>query len=71
VHGEIARIATCYGVSRLFVYKLLWPLPLLYAREVCAPDAPDALRNEVDRHILLLRFEGHCALERIAHILTQ
>jgi hypothetical protein len=24
VYGEITRIARCYQVSRLFVYKLLW-----------------------------------------------
>jgi hypothetical protein len=61
----------CYRVSRLFVYKLLWQLPLLYALEVCAPDASGALRKEVDRHILLLRLEGHCALESIAQIIGQ
>jgi len=29
------------------------------------------MRKEVDRHILLLRLEGHCALERISQILKQ
>ena len=71
VYGEITRIATCYRVSRLFVYKLLWQLRLLYELDVCEPGAPQALRQEVDRHILLLRFEGHCALERISQILKQ
>jgi hypothetical protein len=71
VYGAITRIAQSYGVSRLFVYKLLWQLMLLYALEVGAPDAPEAIRAEVDRHILLLRFEGQCALERISQILKQ
>ena len=26
VYGEITRIANCYRVSRLFVYKLVWQL---------------------------------------------
>src|SRR5215813_6432480 len=71
VYGAITRIAQSYRVSRLFVYKLLWQLMLLYELEVCAPDSPEAIRKEVDRHILLLRFEGHCALERMAQILKQ
>jgi hypothetical protein len=71
VYGAITRIAQSYCVSRLFVYKLLWQLMLLYELEVGAPDAPEAIRKEVDRHILLLRFEGHCALERISQILKQ
>lgn len=71
VYGEITRIAKCYRVSRLFIYKLLWPLMLLYDLEVGATRAPEAIRKEVDRHILLLRFEGHCALERISQILKQ
>jgi hypothetical protein len=71
MYGAITRIAQSYCVSRLFVYKLLWQLMLLYELEVGAPDAPEAIRAEVDRHILLLRFEGHCALERISHILKQ
>jgi hypothetical protein len=29
------------------------------------------MRKEVDRHILLLRLEGHCALERMSQILKQ
>jgi hypothetical protein len=71
VYGAITQIAQSYRVSRLFVYKLLWQLMLLYELEVCAPSSPEAVRKEVDRHILLLRFEGHCALERIAQILKQ
>jgi hypothetical protein len=71
VYGAITRIAQSYGVSRLFVYNLLWQLMLLYELEVGAPDSPAAIRKEVDRHILLLRFEGHCALERISQILKQ
>jgi hypothetical protein len=71
VYGAITRIARSYCVSRLFVYKLLWQLLLLYELEVGAPDSPEAIRKEVDRHILLLRFEGHCALERIAQSLKQ
>jgi hypothetical protein len=55
----------------LFVYKLLWQLRLLYELAECDLDAPEAIRTEVDRHILLLRLEGHCALERISHILKQ
>jgi hypothetical protein len=71
IYGAITQIAKSYRVSRLFVYKLLWQLMLLYELEVCAPSSPEAVRKEVDRHILLLRFEGHCALERIAQILKQ
>jgi len=71
VYGEITRIAKCYRVSRLFIYKLLWPLMLLYDLDVGDPHSPEAIRKEVDRHILLLRFEGYCALERISQILKQ
>jgi hypothetical protein len=70
-YGEITRIARCYCVSRLFVYTLLGKLLLLYELEVGHPASPAGLRKEVDRHILLLRFEGHCALERISQILKQ
>ena len=71
VYGASTQIATSYRVSRLFVYKLLWQLMLLYELDVCAPGSPEASRKEVDRHILLLRLEGHCALERISQILKQ
>jgi hypothetical protein len=71
VYGAITRIAQSYCVSRLFVYNLLWQLMLLYELEVGTPEAPEAIRKEVDRHILLLRLEGHCALERISQILKQ
>ena len=71
VYGEITRIAKSYQVSRLFVYKLLWQLMLLYELEVCEFSSSEAIRKEVDRHILLLRFEGHCALERISQIVKQ
>jgi hypothetical protein len=71
VYGAITPRAKSYRVSRLFVYTLLWQLMLLYELEVYAPSSPEAVRKEVDRHILLLRFEGPCALERIAQILTQ
>ena len=71
VYGEITRIAKCYRVSRLFVYKLLWPFMLLYDLDVGDTRSPEVIRKEVDRHILLLRFEGHCALERMAQILKQ
>ena len=71
VYGEITRIANCYQVSRQFVYSLLWQLRLLFELEVSAAVAPAALTKEVDRHILLLRLEGHCALESIAQIIKQ
>lgn len=71
VYGEITRRAKCYRVSRLFIDKLLWQLMLLYELAVRDPGSPEAIRKEVDRHILLLRLEGHCALERIAQILKQ
>ena len=71
VYGAITRIAKSYRVSRLFVYTLLWQLMLLYELDMGAPGSPEAIRKEVDRHILLLRLEGHCALERISHILKQ
>src|SRR5207248_11779619 len=69
VYGEITRIAKCYRVSRLFIYTLLLPLMLLYDLDVGDPHSPEAIRKEVDRHILLLRFEWYCALERISQIL--
>ena len=71
VYGEITRIANCYQVSRQFVYSLLWQLRLLFELEVSAAVVPAALTKEVDRHILLLRMEGHCALESIAQIIAQ
>jgi hypothetical protein len=55
----------------LFVSKLLWQLMLLYELDVCAPGSPEAIRKEVDRHILLLRLEGYCALARISQIIKQ
>ena len=71
VYGEITRIAQAYRVSRLFVYKLVWQLRLLFELAECDRSAPEAIRTEVDRHILLLRLEGHCALERMSQILKQ
>lgn len=71
VYGEITRIAQAYRVSRLFVYKLVWQLRLLYELAECGVSGPEAIRTEVDRHILLLRLEGHCALERMSKILKQ
>ena len=71
VYGEITRIAKCSRVSRLFIYTLLWPLMLLYDLDVGDTRSPEAIRKEVDRPILLLRFEGSCALERLAQILKQ
>src|SRR4030095_9533332 len=71
VYGEITRIAQSYQVSRLFVYKLVWQLLTVYALRVCDPASAQAIRKEVDRHILLLGLEGHCLLERISQILMQ
>jgi hypothetical protein len=71
VYGAITRRAKSYRVSRLFVYTLLWQLMLLYELDMGAPGSPAAIRKEVDRHILWLRLEGHCALERISQILKQ
>src|SRR5919109_628926 len=71
VYGAITRIAKSYRVSRLFVDTLLWQLMLLYELDMGAPGSPEAIRKEVDRHILLLRLEGHCALEAISQILKQ
>src|SRR5438067_11209019 len=71
VYGEITRIAKCYRVSRLFIYKLLWPLMLLYDLDVGDPHSAEAIRKEVDRHILLLGFEGYCGLARSAQTLKQ
>ena len=71
VYGEITRIARFYQVSRLFVYKLLWQLLALYTLEICDPLSAQAIRQEVDRYILLLRLEVHCSLEAISHILKQ
>jgi hypothetical protein len=71
VYGEITRIAQSYQVSRLFVYKLVWQLLTVYALRVCDPASAQAIRKEVDRHILLLRLEGQCALESISQIIQQ
>jgi hypothetical protein len=71
VYGEITRIAQSYQVSRLFVYKLVWQLPTVYALQVREPSSAQAIRKEVDRHILLLRLEGPCALESISQIIKQ
>src|SRR5215468_4679248 len=71
VYGEITRIAQAYQVSRLFVYKLVWQLLTVYALRVCDLASAQAIRIEVDRHILLLRLEGHCSLERISQIIKQ
>lgn len=71
VYGESTRIAKGYRVSRLFVYKLLWQLLTLYTLEVRAASSVQAIRTEVDRHILLLRLEGHWSLERSSHLIGQ
>jgi hypothetical protein len=71
VYGEITRLAQSYQVSRLFVYKLVWQLLTVYALRVCDPSSAQTIRKEVDRHILLLRLEGHCSLERISQIIKQ
>ena len=71
VYGEMTRIANYYQVSRLFVYQLRWQLSLLYELKVCATDSPQAIGAYVDRHILLLRLEGRCPLERISQIVQQ
>jgi hypothetical protein len=71
VYGEITRRAQSYQVSRLFVYKLVWQLLTVYALQVCEPSSTQAMRKEVDRHILLLRLEGQCSLENISQILKQ
>jgi hypothetical protein len=55
----------------LFISKRLWPLLLLDDLAVGAPRSPEAIRTEVDRHLLVLRFEGHGALARLAPIRTQ
>ena len=53
VYGAITRIAKSYRVARLFVYTLLWQLRLLYELDMGAPSSPEAVRKEVDRHILV------------------
>lgn len=70
IDGEITRIAQSYQVARLFVSPLVWQLLTVYALRVGDPSSALATRKEVDRHSLLRRLEGHCALERISHILT-
>jgi hypothetical protein len=71
VYGEITRIAQAYQVSRLFVSKLVWQLLTVYALRVCDPASAQAIRKEVERHILLLRLEGQCSLESISQIIKQ
>jgi hypothetical protein len=55
----------------LFVDTLVWQLRTFYTLEGCAASSMQALRTEVDRPILLRRLEGHCALERLSHIIGQ
>jgi hypothetical protein len=71
VYGEITRRAQSYQVSRLVVSTLVWQLLTVYALRGCDPSSAPAIRKEVDRHILLLRLEGHCALESISQIIKQ
>ena len=71
VYGEITRIAERARVSRLFVYKLLWQLLTLFELEVCRPPSPEAIKKDVDCHILLMRLEGQCSLERISQMIRQ
>jgi len=71
VYGEITRRAHASRVSRLFVSTLVWQLRLLYELAECDRRAPEAIRTEVDRHILFLRLAGHGALERLSQILRQ
>ncbi|MCI0420063.1 MAG: hypothetical protein L0312_12705, partial [Acidobacteria bacterium] len=71
VYGEITRIANYYRVSRLFVYLLVWQLEGLLEPEVCDPLVGQASRKDVDRHILLMRFEGRCSLESISQMIGQ
>lgn len=71
VDGEITRRAQSYRVSRLFVSTLVWQLLTVYARRVWDPSSAQAIRQEVDRPILLLRLEGHGSLERISPIIKQ
>src|ERR687885_361903 len=69
VYGEITRRAQAYRVSRLFVYTLVWQLLTVYALRVCDPASAQAIRTEVDRHLLWLRLEGPCSLESISHLI--
>ena len=71
VYGEITRRAKGSRVSRWFLSTLLWPLRWFYDLDGGAPRAPEAIRQAVDRHLLVLRCEGHGARERLAHILQQ
>jgi len=71
VYGEITRIANLYQVSRVFVYQKLCQLMMLYELEIREPSKAEASRKKVDRHILLMRLEGHCSLEQISQILRQ
>ena len=71
LYGEITRIANSNHFSWLFVYKLFWQLMLLFELEVRDCRSSEAIRKEVDRRILLLRFEGYCALGGISQILKQ
>ena len=70
-YGEITRRAKGSRVSRLCISKLLGPFMWLYDLDVGDTRSPEVIRHEGDRPILLLRFEGHGALERMAQILKQ
>ena len=67
VYGEFTRLARCYRVSRLFVYRLLWQLQDLFAPPGAVPPQFSRAKQAAwDRHILLLRMVGRCSLESMA-----
>lgn len=74
VYGFITRLAAFHGVSRTFVYQLLWSLEYALADRFDSPTVfpqprrlPDPVT--VDHLVLLLRLEGNCSIQRISSIL--
>lgn len=69
IYGKISELAREYEISRLFVYKLLWQLLLLFEIERKEEISKEAQQRQIDQQILLLRLEGKCSLTAISQIL--
>lgn len=69
IYGEITRLAKLYNVSRLFIYQLLWRLFDLFETKSPTTSSGETERKQLDRHILLLRLQGHCSLGDISQTL--
>lgn len=70
-YGEITRIAQENGISRLFVYQLLWQLLGLFETEAKPRQSQEAKQRQIDQYLLLLRLEGKCSLEAMSQIMKE